>query len=80
MPKHETKGDTNSQANLFSQYKEMKMQTNKYYQDIYPHVRGSTKNKPIVLSYLDQMENILNLVIIQPMFKQAKPRQDYKAS
>ena len=80
VPNNEIEGNTGSQANLLSQYKEIKLQTSKTYQEHYPQIRGSTRNKEVVLSALDQRENTSNLAFIQPNFNQSKSREDYKAS
>lgn len=80
MPENELQGNTSGQDNLLTQYKEMKLQTNKANQEIYPQIRGSTINNPIVLSALDQRENTFNLVVTQPKFKKTNSREYFKTS
>jgi hypothetical protein len=49
--------------NIVSHYKEFKLQSIKSRKELYPQVRGKSKNQPIVLSTIDDKEKTFNLVV-----------------
>ena len=69
-----------SGLNLVSNYEELKEESTKSSQELYPQVKSKDQSQPRIIFAIDSKDKTFNLAMLEPNIKYAKSTKDFKAS